>query len=97
MPIYTFKVWDGDGGVEDDIGVSLPDVEGAFRYACDVVSELMNEQTTGDWRLDVYEDGSNVLSIPFASHDHSLDHLLPDYRKAVELICEQRRRSKTHG
>jgi len=29
MPKYTFKLWDDDGGVEDDIGVNLPDADTA--------------------------------------------------------------------
>ncbi len=96
MPRYTFKLSDDDNGVEDDFGVSLPNAESAFRYACDVVGELMNrrEQATRDWRLDVYEDGNNVFALPFASVDHTLDHLRPDYRKAVELISGQRRALK---
>lgn len=48
MPKYTFKLWDDDGGVEDDIGVNLPDADIAFRYACEVVSEMMNWSRTAD-------------------------------------------------
>jgi hypothetical protein len=40
MPKYTFKLSDDGSGVEDDIGVSLPNAEVAYRYACDVVLEL---------------------------------------------------------
>ncbi len=96
MPRYTFKLSDDDNGVEDDFGVSLPHAESAFRYACDVVGELMShrETATRDWRLDVYEDGNKVFALPFASVDHTLDHLRPDYRKAVELISGQRRALK---
>lgn len=96
MPTYTFKLLDDDGGIEDECGVSLPNAEIAFRYAGDVVSELMDhrEQTTRDWRLDVYEDGGKVFEIPFASLNHTLDHLLPDSRKTVELLSNQRRSLK---
>ncbi len=96
MPRYTFKLSDDDDGVEDNLGVSLPDAASAFRYACDVVSELMNhrEKATRDWRLDVYEDGNKVFALRFVSVDHTLDHLRPDYRKTVELISGQRRSLK---
>jgi Domain of unknown function (DUF6894) len=95
MPRYTFKLSDDDYGVEDDFGVSLPNTEIAYRYACDVVREIMGhrEQRTRHWRLDVYEDNAErVFEIPFASVDQTLDHLRPDYRAAVEQ-CAQRIRS----
>jgi hypothetical protein len=93
MPIYTFKLSDDGEGVADDTGVILPDAAIAFRYACDVVAELMNrrEQATRTWRLDVYEDARKVFEIPFASLDATLDHLPPDQRQAVKVIAEQRR------
>ena|SRR5690242_17913503 len=57
MPRYTFKLFDDSGAVEDDVGVSLPTAEVAYRYACDVALELMNcrELRTRHWQLDVYE------------------------------------------
>jgi hypothetical protein len=93
LPTYTFKLSDDSGGVEDDTGVSLLNNEVARHYACAVVRELMNcrELRTRHWRLDVYEGTRQVFQIPFASLDHTLDHLLPQYREMVELICEQRR------
>jgi hypothetical protein len=95
MPRYTFKLSDDDHGVEDDFGVSLPNTEIAYRYACDVVRELMDhrEVSTRHWRLDVYEgNGDKVFEIPFVRLDQTLDHLRPDYRAAVEQ-CAQRIRS----
>jgi hypothetical protein len=69
MPTYTFKLSNGGSGVEDDTGLSLPNAESAFDYAHGVVRELMmhREQQTRDWQLDVYEDGTKVFSIPFAT------------------------------
>jgi hypothetical protein len=64
MPRYTFKLSDDGSGVEDDVGVSLPNAEAAYRYACNVVLELMNcrELRTRHWQLDVYEaEGKKVL------------------------------------
>jgi len=95
MPKYKFKLSDDSGGVEDDFGVSLPNAEIAYRYACDVARELMDhrERRVRHWRLDVYEDnGEKVFEIPFASVDQTLDHLTPDCRAAVEQ-CAQRIRS----
>ncbi len=77
MPKYTFKLSDDHGGVEDDVGVNLPDAEIAYSYACDVVHELMKgrEPTTRSWRLDVYEnEQEKVFEIPFAALDPTLDH-----------------------
>jgi hypothetical protein len=95
MPTYRFKLNDDGGGVEDDFGVSLPNAEIAHRYACDVVHELMThrEQRTRHWRLDVYDvNGEKVFEIPFASVDHTLDHLTTVSRAAVEE-CAQHIRS----
>jgi len=47
VPRYTFKLFDDSGGIEDDVGVSLPNPEVAYRYACDVVLELMNSGNCG--------------------------------------------------
>lgn len=95
MPTYRFKLSDDSDGVEDDVGVSLPNAEIAYRYACEVARELMGhrEQKTRHWRLDVYEDnGEKVFDIPFASVDRTLDHLGPVLRATVEQ-CAQRVRS----
>ena len=61
MPRYTFRLRDDDTGQEDDTGVSLLDDEIAYRYACDVVHELMQrrEQHTRSWQLEVFEEGEN--------------------------------------
>jgi hypothetical protein len=87
MPRYTFKLCDDGGGVEDNVGVNLPDGETAYRYACDVASELMNcrELRTRHWRLDVYQDDrKKIFEIPFAKLDPTLDHLTMEHRELVE-------------
>jgi hypothetical protein len=87
VPRYTFKLFDDSGGIEDDVGVSLPIPEIAYRYACDVVLELMNcrELRTRHWQLDVYEgEGKKVFEIPFARIDPTLDHLTTAQRSLVE-------------
>jgi hypothetical protein len=97
MPKYTFKLWDDDGGVEDDIGVNLPDADIAFRYACEVVSEMMNcrERRTRSWQLDVYDnDHKKVFEIPFAALDRTLDHLNSVMRQAVQESARQTRSVK---
>lgn len=91
MPRYTFKLCDDGGGVEDNIGVSLPNTEIAYRYACDVASELMScrELRTRHWQLDVYEDeGKKVFEIPFARVDPTLNHLALEVREFVEGNCQ---------
>lgn len=87
MPRYTFKLFDDGGGVEDNIGVSLPNAAIAYRYACDVAFELMScrELRTRHWQLDVYEDeAKKVFEIPFAKLDPTLDHLPTRQRELVE-------------
>jgi hypothetical protein len=86
MPTFKFKLSDDSDGVEDDFGVSLPNTEIAYRYACDVVRELMHhrEQKTRHWHLAVYHDGEKIFDIPFVKLDHTLDHLNPDSRGLVE-------------
>jgi hypothetical protein len=87
MPRYTFKLFDDGGGVEDNIGVSLPNAAIAYRYACDVAFELMScrELRTRHWQLDVYEDeAKKVFEIPFAKLDPTLDHLPTQQRELVE-------------
>jgi hypothetical protein len=93
MPIYTFKLVDDCGGVEDNTGVNLASAEVANQYACDVVGELMNrrEDATRTWRLDVYEDATKLFELDFASLDHTLDHVKPGRRNQMEQLCRQRR------
>ena len=97
VPTYTFKLRDGQGGVEDAVGVALSNRDSALRYAHDVVYELMRgrELETRSWCLDVFERGAGdcpICEIPFASVDPSLDHLAPDFRIMVESALEHRRR-----
>jgi hypothetical protein len=94
MPIYTFKLRDGSGSIDDEAGVRLPTRANALSYAYDVACELMNcrEQKTRHWRPDVYEDGREcVFIIPFARIDSSLNHLMPELRSMVERSCDRLR------
>jgi hypothetical protein len=94
MPIYTFKLYDGCGALEDRTGVALTDDQSAIRYARDVVHELMKhrEVETRCWQLDVYEEGGkHVCEISFASVDPTLNHLSPELRAKVESLSEQKR------
>src|SRR5262245_22568509 len=96
MPVYTFRLRDGHGDVEDTTGVQFSDRDSALGYARDVVDELMRsrEAETRPWCLDVYEGDeadSPIGEIPFASVDPSLDHLTPKYRAMVESVSERKR------
>jgi Domain of unknown function (DUF6894) len=87
LPRYTFRISEDYGSVEDDAGVSLPNAETAYHYACDVVRELMRcrELRTRHWHLHVYEENEKqIFEIPFASLDQTPDHLTPDLREVVE-------------
>ncbi len=97
MPRYTFKLRDADDGVEDHDGVTLPDAETAYRYACDVVCELMKgrERNTRSWQLEVYKDDQEkVFEIPFVRVDQTLDHLDAQTREMVERGASQIRSIK---
>jgi hypothetical protein len=94
MPVYTFTLHDGRGGLEDGSGVTLANHQSAIRYGHDVVRELMRcrEVETRAWRLDVYaQDGEHVCEIPFASVDPTLDHLTPPMREMVEGLSQRKR------
>ena len=94
MAAYTFRVLDGCGDIDDESGVTFRSRDRAIRYARDIVHELMRnrEVKTRSWRLDVYENGDGpICTIPFASIDPTLDHLLPNLRMAVEMASERRR------
>jgi hypothetical protein len=75
MPTYTFKLRDDGAGVEDDIGINLPNADMAYGYACDVARELMRrrERRTQHWQLDVYHNAAKIFEIPFVCVDHTLD------------------------
>jgi uncharacterized protein DUF6894 len=97
MPRYKFKLNYGTGGVEDDLGVNLPNGEIAHRYACDVVRELMDhrERKTRHWRLEVYQDnGEKVFDIPFAKLDQALDGPRPQRQALVKPRAQQVRSVK---
>jgi len=94
MATYTFKVLDGCGDVEDETGVSFRHRDRAIRYARNVVHELMRnrEIQTRSWRLNVYENGEGpICTIPFASIDPTLDHVVPTLRTMVEPMSERKR------
>jgi hypothetical protein len=94
MPLYTFELRDGSAPLADDAGVDLPNREHALAYATDIARELMQgrEVQTRCWQLDVYEDQrERVFELPFAGIDQTLDHLAPQYRSAVERLCNSRR------
>jgi len=94
MATYTFKVLDGCGDVEDETGVSFRHRDRAIRYARNVVHELMRnrEIQTRSWRLNVYENGEGpICTIPFASIDPTLDHVVPTLRTMVEAMSERKR------
>lgn len=94
MPVYTFKLSDGDKPVVDDNGVILRDRDRARDYAHSVVRELLQgrEREARSWRLDVYEDGVlRVFEIPFATLDQTLDAFRPEYRRTIEAVSERRR------
>src|SRR5262249_39661495 len=96
MPRYTFRLRDDDTGAEDDTGVSLPDDKIAYRYACNVVHELMQhrEERTRSWQLEVFGDGEKVFEIPFATLDPTLDHLSASLRDLVEHNAQRVRSLK---
>jgi hypothetical protein len=94
MPLYKFELREGSAPVADGTGVQLPDHEHASAYAKEVARELMHgrEAQTRSWRLDVHEhEGEWVFELPFAAIDPSLDHLAPELRSTVELVCDSRR------
>jgi hypothetical protein len=97
MPRYTFKLKDDCNGVEDAAGVNLPNAEIAYRYASDVVRELMQarEPSTRSWQLDVYEGvQTKIFEILFAELDQTLDHLNAPMRNAVEHTARRIRSVK---
>jgi uncharacterized protein DUF6894 len=73
--VYTFKLKNDGAGVEDDIGINLPNADMAYGYACDVIRELMRgrEQRTQRWQLNVYHNAAKIFEIPFVCLDHTLD------------------------
>jgi len=94
MAAYTFRLLDGCGEIEDETGVNFRHPDHAIRYARDVVHELMRnrELETRSWRLDVYQNGDGpICTLPFASIDPTLDHLLPNLRTMVEAMSERQR------
>jgi uncharacterized protein DUF6894 len=93
MPHYTFALQDGDCRVEDGTGVWLADRDRALDHGREVARELMTarEPQTRSWCLDVYENGTRVHEIPFATVDQTLDHLHPALRKTVEQSCDRQR------
>jgi uncharacterized protein DUF6894 len=90
MPLYTFELQDGERQIGDETGIWFADRERALDHAHEVARELMTarETQTRTWRLDVYEDGTRVQEVPFASMDPTLNHLHPTLRTTVERWCD---------
>jgi len=83
MPIYSFKLRSDDNVFADDTGVSLPNSKLAYRYACDVVRELMRrrESETRCWSLEVHEQSQGkIFDISFAEIDSTLEALPENWR-----------------
>jgi hypothetical protein len=78
MPKYTFKLRDDDSGVEDDTDVSMPNAEVAYRYACDVVRELM-ECREQDNRLaaDFISPRASNGALVSPRHEFWIERLVP--------------------
>jgi len=93
MQHYTFALHHDEGVTEDEGGIWLDDRKRAYRYACDVATELMRgqETKTRSWRLDVYEDGKRVDELLFARIDPTLGHVAPRVRAMVEQGAENQR------
>lgn len=97
MPLYTFELREGSAPLSDDAGIHLPDRESALAYAKDVARELMQgrEEETRFWRLDVHENRKErVFELAFAALDPTLDHVRPELRSMLELVCDWRRSSR---
>lgn len=90
MPLYTFELQDGECHIGDDTGMWFADRDRALDHAQEVARELMSarEAQTRSWRLDVYEDGTRVQEVTFASMDPTLNHLHPTLRTTVERWCD---------
>ena len=92
MPIYSFKLRSDDNVFADDTGVSLPNSKLAYRYACDVVRELMRrrESETRCWSLEVHEQPrGKIFDIPFAEIDSHLEALPENWRSVVEQLWQR--------
>jgi cytolysin (calcineurin-like family phosphatase) len=97
VPIYTFRLRNDGGDVEDNSGIALNDNRTAYRYAESVARELMRsrEIDTRYWHIEVYRDGQGPLfDILFASVDPTLDHLRRELRALVESVSEKKRALK---
>lgn len=92
MPKYAFELRDGDRGIMDAMGVDLPDRAGARRYAFEVARELMRgrEVETRCWRLDIFEGEERIDQVVFASADQTLDHLTPEHRAMMQVLCDRK-------
>jgi hypothetical protein len=96
VPLYTFRLRGDDIDVRDDEGVTLANAEIAYRYARDVVRELMNhrEAKTRHWCLDVYEEGKKINEIPFVTLDGTPDGLSAESLGLIEYHSQQIRAIK---
>jgi hypothetical protein len=92
VPIYSFKLRSDENVSADDEGVSLPNPKLAYRYACDVVRELMRhrESQTRCWSLEVHEQPlGRIFEIPFAEIDPTLEASPEKWRSVVEQLWQR--------
>jgi hypothetical protein len=96
MPLYTFGLRADDAKIRDNEGIALASADVAYRYACDVVSELMDrrEGKTRHWCLDLYEEGTKISQIPFVALDQTLDDVSAEFRSQIEYTSQQIRAIK---
>lgn len=94
MPRFHFDLRHGAGVCRDEQGAELADAHEARAYAGSVVQELMShrENETRHWVLEVRDEADGLLcNIPFATVDHTLDHLRPEWRMLIQRLSENRR------
>jgi hypothetical protein len=93
MPLYFFNVRNGSGDFADRDGTELPDIRSATSYARDLARELMlrNESRKRHWHVLVSDaDRNELFDLPFVAIDDSLDHLNPETKRLIEVMCEKR-------
>jgi hypothetical protein len=93
VPLYYFGVRNGSGSLADEDGIELPNAEAARKYACVLARELMfrNEARKRHWLLFVCDaEGNELLAMPFAAVDESIQHLSPESRLLIQQMSEKR-------
>jgi hypothetical protein len=95
MPVYFFDLNNGAGGIPDDTGTELRDVDAAIGHAHDVARDLMKHRAPKrrHWSMAVCDDTHTVLlELPFVAVDETICHLAPELRQMIELLSEKKRR-----